>query len=188
MRRLSRRDKKLLSSLGVAAALAAALSPWLLLEIAERPPIYRHIYARWQGARYLGEEGVIRQSTPYDCGTASLLMILIRRGISATSTTIKSASGANDNGTSMLGIKAAAERYGLEASIWKLRERDLSRAPLPLIAFVDGSHFVVVDSFTAEGRLIVLDPAAGRLEYTPQSFAKHWRGEAILFSNHEAFD
>ncbi len=183
IRRLFRRQKRLLSSIVIICAFVATLSPLLVLELSKRPQIYRSLIARWQGAEYLGEVGVIRQSTPYDCGVACLQMVFIQQGRSATAATIRSFSGTGARGTSLLGLKIAAKKHGLPASVWKLREIDLLNAPLPLIAFVDNSHFVVVSSITPDKHLIVMDPSAGKLKYSLNSFMDRWRGEVVLFSD-----
>jgi ABC-type bacteriocin/lantibiotic exporter with double-glycine peptidase domain len=163
--------------------LSVALTPLLIRELVKRPKIARTLSAWWKGAEYLGEAGVVRQDTPYECGVACLQMIFDQKGITASGASIRSLSRVSERGASMLGLKRVAEAYGLKASVWSLRKKDILQAPLPLIAFVDKSHFVVISEITVDHRLIVLDPSAGRLRYSLGSFKDRWDGEVILFSD-----
>ena len=159
------------------------LAPLLGYELLQHPRLVRSLIARWKNAEYLGEEGVIRQEGPSDCGVACLQMVFKRKGISATASAIRSSSGTTGRGTSILGLKRAAERFGLKAAAWRLRDEDLPQAPLPLIAFVDQSHFVIISEITIDHHLIVLDPAAGKLRSSLKSFKNRWHGEVIIFSD-----
>ncbi len=161
--------------------LMVTMGPSIAAELFRRPYFTRRLLAQWHLAEYLGEDGVIRQSTPYDCGIACLQMILGERGITVSADLIRSKAGIENKGISMLKLKQVAGQYGLEASTWKLKEEDISLAPLPLIAFIDRSHFVVVSQVTSDSHLIVLDPSAGKLRYSLQSFKNRWQGEVILF-------
>jgi ABC-type bacteriocin/lantibiotic exporter with double-glycine peptidase domain len=161
--------------------LMVALGPSIAAELFRRPYLTRRLLAQWHMAEYLGEDGVIRQSTSYDCGIACLQMILNERGVAVSAELIRSKSGIEKRGISMLKLKQVASQYGLKASTWKLREEDVFGAPMPLIAFIDRSHFVVVSQVTSDSHLIVLDPSAGKLRYSLQSFKNRWQGEVILF-------
>jgi predicted double-glycine peptidase len=180
---LSRKSRWLLGLLILTGSLTVALSPVIIREVVNRPNIVRSLSAWRKGAEYLGEAGVVRQVSPSECGVACLQMIFDQKGITASEASIRTLSGVSERGASMLGLKRAAEAYGLKASVWTLRKRDLLRAPLPLIAFVDKSHFVVISEITVDDRLIVLDPSAGRLSYSLESFKDCWEGEVILFSD-----
>ncbi len=139
------------------------------------------IRAWWNGAVYQGEDGVIRQQTKYDCGVVCLQMILRDRGITVQLGELRLSAQTSYEGTSLLGLKRAADKYGVKASAWSLNQKDLLRIELPVIAFVDGNHFVVISNVNKDGTLTVLDPARGRLNYSGSSFARHWNGEALIF-------
>ena len=144
----------------------------------------RSIRAWWNGALYRGEAGVIRQRTKYDCGVVCLQMVLRDRGITAQLGDLRASGKTNYDGTSLLGLKWAAEKYGVKASAWMLNRKDLLRIQLPVIAFVDGNHFVVIDNVSNDGTLTILDPARGRLQYSGMSFARHWKGEALILGEY----
>ncbi|MCI0337282.1 MAG: cysteine peptidase family C39 domain-containing protein [Acidobacteria bacterium] len=146
----------------------------------------RKLQAWWQGAIYKGEDGVIRQRTRYDCGVVCLQMVLRDRGIAAQLEDLRSRAQTGINGTSLLGLKWAAETYGVKASGWRLNQRDLLRSPMPVIVFVDGNHFVVIRNINIDGTLTILDPARGMLQYDAASFARHWKGEALILGEFSA--
>ncbi len=161
-----------------------AFSPLVIDQMIRNPVALKRVLAWWKGAEYLGIEGVIRQSTPTDCGVACLQMVFQEKGINAPAEAIRRAAGTTSRGTSILGLQLAARHFGLEASAWVLSERDFINAPRPLIALVNDSHFVVVSSLDSRQELIVLDPSLGKLRYELRSFRKRWRGEAIIFLHH----
>lgn len=146
----------------------------------------RGLLAWWAGAEYLDERNVIRQQTAYDCGVVCLQMVLRQQKIATTVEELRVAANTTAKGTSLLGLKHAAEAKGLQASVWRLNWQDLLRAPLPAVAFIDGYHFVVLEVIGADGGVVVLDPARGRLRYPAESFIQHWRGEVLLFGEFSA--
>ncbi len=81
----------------------------------------------------------------------------------------------------MLGIRKAAEHFGVTAAAWKIAPEDLANTPRPFIALLDESHFVVVTEVTTNNELILLDPAMGRLKYPAVVFLRQWAGQAVLF-------
>jgi predicted double-glycine peptidase len=180
-REISRGRRFIYSIILLVIMLMVTFGPSVAAELFRRAYFTRRLLAQWHRAEYLGEDGVIRQSTPYDCGIACLQMILGERGITVPAEVIRSKAGSEDKGISMFDLKQVAGQYGLEASTWKLAKEDIFLAPLPLIAFIDGSHFVIVSQVTTDSHLIVLDPSAGKLRYSLQSFKNRWQGEVILF-------
>lgn len=133
------------------------------------------------GIQYLGETGVIRQSTPYDCGPACIQMILNKHGVNANNTQIRSIAGTDKDGTSISGIKKALSSFGINVSARVLSLDEVDRIGKPFIAYINRSHFVIVDSVTPDGCLIVLDPSGGKLLYNRKYFNQQWTGEAITY-------
>lgn len=139
------------------------------------------IFKRIVGYEYLGVEGVVLQEEKNDCGPAALMNIFQYHGIVSTLDDIKEIAGTTDNGTSMLGLKRAAENKGLNAQGWDYTWEDFRQIVLPTIAFVNGDHYVVVLKFTPYGDLIIIDPAKGLLEMNHNKFNKIWHGETLVF-------
>ncbi|MBM3762925.1 MAG: hypothetical protein FJW36_22080 [Acidobacteria bacterium] len=48
-----------------------------------------------------------------------------------------------------------------------------------MVAFVSGNHFVVVDEVDNK-RVVVRNPALGRIAYQPETFNRMWRGEVLI--------
>ena len=138
--------------------------------------------ARLRGAVYVGEAGVVLQARSNDCGAACLKMILASHGIERSLVELTHRLGTTAKGTSMLQLRLTSAALGLPARSWAIREEDLRRAPLPLIALVNGNHFVVVRRFVAPETLEVDDPALGKLRWPVRSFQRTWPGAALIFN------
>src|SRR5262249_29950541 len=136
--------KKLISATLLFGCASAAIGFPLLTHILMSEPRLGHcLQAWWMGAEYLGEENVIRQHTTYDCGVVCLQMALRERGVITTPEELRRIAHTTRAGTSLLGLKRAAEANGAMASAWRLVTQDLHKIPLPAIAFVEGNHFVL---------------------------------------------
>jgi predicted double-glycine peptidase len=70
---------------------------------------------------------------------------------------------------------------GLPGRSWVLAPEDLADVPLPAIAYVRRSHFVVIRRFAAPQVLEVDDPALGRLRWPVHAFRRIWSGETLIF-------
>jgi ABC-type bacteriocin/lantibiotic exporter with double-glycine peptidase domain len=178
---MSSRRQKLFSAavlLGVTLIIAGGLATTHVLVV--NPRLGRSARAWWAGAGYLGEEGVIRQKTSYDCGVVALQMLLRQKGIESPLEELRAQAGTSERGTTLLGLKSAATVHGLDARALRVSGSDLAQVPLPAIAFVDGDHYVVVSDRRSDGGIVVLDPARGKLLYDAASFSKRWGGELLV--------
>ncbi|MFD2387692.1 cysteine peptidase family C39 domain-containing protein [Enterococcus rivorum] len=117
---------------------------------------------------------LVKQHDEKDCGVACLSMILNTYDTRLPISKLRLMSGTNNKGTSAFGLVQALETLKFETevfqtddSIWK--EENL---PFPFIAHViiDGAflHYVVVYGMK-KGRLLLADPARGKLERTPKN-------------------
>jgi len=145
----------------------------------EHPDYWKKTVAFFKGARYLGEEGVTFQKHSNDCGPAALKMVFDYFEIPATLDET-SEKLLDKKGTSMLSIKEMAELKGLKAEGWRYAFKDLKRIKLPAIVFVNGDHYVVLSRITDDGKIIILDPAIGKLKYSSRRFRKIWKGETLI--------
>lgn len=137
--------------------------------------------AKMRGASFAGEAGTVLQARGNDCGAACLKMVLAAHGIERSLSDLTLELGTTPRGTSMLNLRLVATRLGLPARSWAIRDTDLSKVPLPVIAFINGDHFVVIRRFVAPDVLEVDDPALGRLQWPVRSFKKEWPGQALVF-------
>lgn len=142
----------------------------------------RRSAAAWlKGARYEGSDGVTLQTHATNCGPAAMHMALARLGINRPLAEIEKTTGTDARGTSMFALGQYAQQQGLHASLWHLNMSDLiARRARPAIAFVEGNHFVLIDSIRQDGSVLLRDPAIGRLRMERAAFESIWRGQVIL--------
>ena len=118
-----------------------------------------------------------------DCGAACLQMILAGHGIERELSDLYLELNTSERGTSLLDLRLVAARAGLSARSWVIGIEEMREAPLPMIAFVKGNHFVVVKRLLEVDVLEVDDPALGRLRWPLTSFCKVWSGEVLIFDS-----
>jgi hypothetical protein len=143
--------------------------------------IFKRLRAGTVGARFVRDRDVVLQSHSYDCGAASLKMILAAHGIECGDKDLAVRLQMTPKGASMLGLRLAARSLGVPSRSWSIRPEDLGRVPLPAIAFVNRNHFVVIRRLVAADVLEVDDPALGKLQWPTHAFAKVWSGEILIF-------
>lgn len=160
---------------------AAIIALFAVLRFALPIPRFRYtVAAAFHGAYYLDERGVLRQKTSYDCGPASLAMVLASMGHDIHEGTLLKDAHTSSRGTTMLNLQLAAQEVGVNAASWQLTYSDLQCVHKPIIAFVSNDHFVVLDKVTPSF-VTVRDPARGRLVYPAWIFKMYWHGQAIIF-------
>jgi hypothetical protein len=147
-----------------------AVGVWTL----RNPGSLRLALAKWSGAEVLEATDVVFQRGQNGCGPACLRMVARSLGVK-----LVDQEDWRDIQRSLGDLMRSAARAGLEAKAWRLRKQDLDIAAKPLIAFVSGNHFVVVDE-SNEWRVVVRDPALGKLSYERGKFNRIWSGEVLI--------
>lgn len=119
------------------------------------------------------------------CGPQSLSRICELLKVNTNLSELKKLSGFTpDRGTTMLGLKKAATyKYlapaGVKASVELLKRK---KVPLPAIAYVNNSHFLVFEDVSKVG-VKITDPAQ---KYGPQvtwdELTNIWSGELLIFN------
>lgn len=135
---------------------------------------------------------VYKQYDAMDCGPACLRMIAKYYGKMCSLQYLRDRSHVTKEGTSLLGLRDAAESIGMIAKC-ALASLDylVSEATLPCIAHWDNEHFVVV--YRAHGsHIYVADPAHGKARYDRDLFLSHWaraddEGYVLLLEKGEDF-
>lgn len=84
-----------------------------------------------------------------------------------------------EDGTSMLDLKKAAIELGFESFGVKANYAALQKQPLPAIAYINDSHYVVVNEIT-DSFVFVFDPAIGHVKLPRATFTQAWRGYLLL--------
>ncbi len=161
------------------------VSVFTIHQFIEHPDHWKKILIFLKGAKYLGDDGMILQNRN-DCGLVSLKIIFDHFKIPVTLDEI-SQKVLGGKGSSMRSLKEMAKLKGLRVEGWRLAFKDLKKIDLPAIAFVSGNHYVVISEVTKDGKVIVLDPAIGKLEYLLLSFWIIWKGEVLIFKDRQSF-
>lgn len=84
-----------------------------------------------------------------------------------------------DQGTSMLGLKNLAIKYDFAASGVKESYTALMAEPLPVIAYINDSHYVVVINISSD-YINLFDPALGHIRLRRAEFEQAWNGYLLL--------
>lgn len=118
------------------------------------------------------------------CGPQSLLRICEILNAQTNLRELKKLSGFDPNrGTTMFGLKEAATYKGLTPKGVKsnLKALKKNRVPMPAIAYVDGNHFLVVESVQRDG-VRIFDPADKYNPHLPwRELSEIWEGELLIF-------
>lgn len=121
-----------------------------------------------------------------DCGAASLGMILAHHGRWASLDELREACGVSRDGSSALDIVSAADDFGLDADVSRVEVGGLEAMAMPVIAWWDRRHFLVLEGATGSS-VYLNDPAAGRRTMTVEQFAGHFSGAVLAFTPTETF-
>jgi len=113
------------------------------------------------------------------CGPIALQKIFRHYGIRATLAEITASVPLTRRGTSLGALKEAAEARGMKAEGWRICFEDLQHVRLPAIVYVNGNHFLVVDSIAGDDAVFVSD-ARGAWVMTRGEFLQGWHGETLI--------
>lgn len=138
-----------------------------------------------------------RQLDSMDCGPTCLKMVLKYYGKHINIEGLKEACQIGKNGTSLLGIAEAAEKYGFRTISAKISfEQLLTDVPLPCILHWDKYHFVVLTPSINKKKITIADPSKGLITYNKEDFLKYWasinvngegKGIALILTPRNAF-
>lgn len=165
--------------------LSAGLAAVVLAAAAPRDP---GVMGRWasraiiraRGGTFVSSPGAVLQSGPTDCGPAALATLIRTLGGDPPPTdSIARLAGTGAAGTSFAGLSRAANSLGLRSELGRLDTAAMETLSTPVIAWVDGGHFVTVVPDTS-GLALVLDPQAGPYRIGRSRLARYWRGEALV--------
>lgn len=132
-----------------------------------------------------------------DCGATCLRIIGRYYGKALPLPYLRHITYTTREGASMQGLSKGAESLGFRTIGVKISfNRLLQDAPLPLIAYWNQNHFIVVYKIS-RSRVYVSDPGNGLLTYTHEQFIRQWigphatnetdEGIALLFETTPAF-
>lgn len=109
-----------------------------------------------------------------DCGPQCLSIVCSYYGLHPDFEVLREMCGVSKQGVSMFHLKQASEQLGFEARVLSVTIDAIEKNLLfPCIAFVDGGHFIVIESFQKE-KLNIADPAVGTECLTITDFKKRF--------------
>lgn len=130
--------------------------------------------------RRRGRTPAVLQLEAAECGAASLAMVLGAHGRHMALDELRRLCGVSRDGSKASSIVRAARALGLEAKGVKAEPEHLAGLGLPLIAFVNFNHFLVVDAID-DRHVWINDPASGRRRATIAAFSDSFTGVALVF-------
>lgn len=117
------------------------------------------------------------------CGPYSLTVIAEMYGIQTDLTTLSELSKTTQKGTSMKNLVDAAHQLGLKSRGMKVSlDYLLRKVTLPVIAYVNMNHYVVVEKIIGDQMRIIESPDSTRM-MPISKFAKIWGGHIITISS-----
>ncbi|MGH9365336.1 MAG: cysteine peptidase family C39 domain-containing protein [Thermoanaerobaculia bacterium] len=132
------------------------------------------------GAELVATNLPVRQRSENDCGPAALCNFLNLRGTPCSRADLERFEHRGPGGVSMLELREAASRYGVQLEGWRFDPGRVQDVPTPFLAFLRSRHFVVVTSVGRVGAVEVIDPALGRLRYPGERFVRLWTGLCLI--------
>ncbi len=140
---------------------------------------------------------IYQQLDAMDCGPTCLRMVAKYYGRTISLDYLRNKSQYGKEGVSLLGLADTADSIGLKSIGAKLTfEKLIHDAPLPAILHWDQYHFVVLTPQSSKRKLVIADPAKGRITLTKEEFLEHWgsttengvrKGIALLIERTPAF-
>ena len=126
---------------------------------------------------------IVRQQDEKDCGVCSLLSIIRYYKGNVSLEQLRLDARTNNEGTTALNLVLASQKYGFDAVGMKEENlNDIKR--LPAIAHLNlkkgYSHYVVIEKVTKD-KIILMDPAKGKVVKFLWEFQKEWSGVVLIF-------
>ena len=129
----------------------------------------------------------IAQQSSSDCGAACLTMISRYWGKRLSLNFLREIIGIGRSGASLKSLATAAESIGYHARPVRASLSRIAEQQDPWIAHWQGDHYVVVYR-VRENKVLIADPAQGKLELSSLEFVTCWTGYALLLEPTENLD
>lgn len=127
---------------------------------------------------------IVKQHDLKDCGICSLLSIIRFYGGNVSLEQLRYDASVTRDGTTALNIILASKKYGFDAVGLKVTSLEDKKIVLPAIAHLNLSnglqHFVVIYKITKD-KIIIMDPAKGKVVMPKDNFLKVWSNILLVF-------
>jgi apolipoprotein N-acyltransferase len=118
---------------------------------------------------------LFKQAQKNTCGPATLAYLLSYYGFETTEDEVLKHVNLTHDGTTMLDMKNAVEHYGFSATGYKENYAALQKEALPVIAYINNSHYVVMLKVMPD-KVVLFDPAIGNIAVSKPGFISIWNG------------
>ncbi len=124
---------------------------------------------------------MIIATTIYTCGPAALATILKTMGIFTTEGEIAKLAGTDETGTSLYGLKIAAQSKGVTAIGARLTIEQLQPNYLVVLDIDGTKHFEIIRNIT-NTTVYLYDPNLGNIQITREKFSTLYTGVALIIN------
>lgn len=121
---------------------------------------------------------VILQTNQSDCLLACAAMIMDTYGCKIPVYRLVEKVELSMAGSNVLQLREAIGELGFNVEGYKIVTDKFEKLILPIIAYVNNGHFIVINSVKKE-KIIGIDPAIGRISYTYEEFNEIYSGVVI---------
>ena len=121
---------------------------------------------------------VVLQTEASECGLACLAMLLAHHGTITDLPTLRGRHGATPQGMTMVELARVAGAEQLATRAVRVDLHELGGLQLPCVLHWDLGHFVVLREVRGE-RVVIVDPAQGEREVSPDELSRRFSGVAL---------
>jgi hypothetical protein len=130
-----------------------------------------------------GETPGVWRTTSHE-GANCLYLLLLLSGRKADYGDVTAAIHATNSENSLAGLREAAQRLGLDTTVYRWQPHELAHAPCPVIAFVDnydgeGGYFALIFQTTDANCSLVTGPNATFVDLRAEDFRQVWSGYVL---------